>query len=132
MFIEWVTIHDIAKMIYIDHLNMHGFINSKVPNIGSLMDTCNGRVIYRVVQFSPYGINTSFNISNRNSKYVVVWISFCPGYLVIWIIYKFFIVISVLSFYVHVNWDYTATWLVIVTTLYIDFFFFSSIIVGGL
>ena len=51
---------------------MHGFINSKVPNIGSLMDTCNGRVIYRVVQFSPYGINTSFNISNRNSKYVVV------------------------------------------------------------
>ena len=63
MYIKRVKKDVIAKSLFIVHLNLLGFINSNVLNIGSLIDPYNDKVIPRMERVIPHGINNSFNVT---------------------------------------------------------------------
>ena len=54
--------HIISKRLFTVHLNLHGFINLSVLNIGSLIYPYNYWFIPIIFRVSHYGINNSFNL----------------------------------------------------------------------
>ena len=135
MYVEQGARHDIATIIFNDHLHLLGFINLNIHNACSLIDPHNARVIPGTVWFSRYGITALINPSNhlkirtRKFKSIVVWIFCHPDYLVSHIISKLVIIITCLSLYVHVNWNHSAMGLVMAPTLII---YFGLFFLGGL
>ena len=51
------------KLLLIGHLSLHGFINSNVINVGTLIYLLDDRFIPNISQFSHYRLNALFKLT---------------------------------------------------------------------